>query len=90
MSKVAIGLVQMTCSASKEANMTKTVTKVREAAEKGAQIICLQELFTSLYFCDVEAYENFLLAEAIPGPSTDTFTFSSPPPPVTLNGFSNP
>src|SRR5690606_4521643 len=44
------------------------------AAEKGAQIICLQELFTSLYFCDEENYDNFVLAEAIPGPSTDALS----------------
>jgi N-carbamoylputrescine amidase len=45
--------------------------EVRAAAARGAQIVCLQELFTSLYFCDVEDYENFKLAEAIPGPSTE-------------------
>ena len=51
--------------------MQKAVAGIRDAAAKGAQIICLQELFTSLYFCDVEDYENFKLAEPIPGPSTD-------------------
>lgn len=61
----------MTCSADKQTNLDKAVAKVREAAEKGAQIVCLQELFTSLYFCDVENYDNFSLAEAIPGPSTE-------------------
>src|SRR4029079_9948094 len=71
MSIVKVGLVQMSCSASKEENLAKAVSKIREAAAKGAQIICLQELFTSLYFCDVEDYENFKLAEPIPGPSTD-------------------
>jgi len=71
MSKVKIGLVQMSCSADKEANLQKAVSKIKEAAQKGAQIICLQELFTSLYFCDVEDYDNFKLAEPIPGPSTD-------------------
>lgn len=72
MSKVKVGLVQMTCTASKEENLQKAVAKVKEAADKGAQIVCLQELFTSLYFCDVEDYENFKLAEPIPGPSTET------------------
>lgn len=67
---VNIGLVQMSCSADPEANFAKTLEKIREAAAQGAQIVCLQELFRSLYFCDVEAYENFKLAEAIPGPST--------------------
>src|ERR1700755_1396143 len=71
MSKVNIGLVQMSCTADKAANLQKAIGKVREAAAKGAQIVCLQELFTSLYFCDVEDYENFKLAEAIPGASTD-------------------
>ena len=69
--KVNIGLVQTTCTAKKEDNLQKAISKIREAAQKGAQIICLQELFTSLYFCDVEDYDNFLLAEAIPGASTD-------------------
>ena len=71
MPKVTIGLVQMSCTAEKEANLQKAIAKIKEAAAKGAQIICLQELFTSLYFCDVEDYDNFKLAEAIPGPSTD-------------------
>jgi N-carbamoylputrescine amidase len=71
MSKVSIGLVQMSCTADKAANLDKAVEKVREAARRGAQIICLQELFTSLYFCDTEDYEHFKLAESIPGPSTE-------------------
>lgn len=69
--EVKLGLVQMTCTANKQENLDKAIVKVRAAAAKGAQIICLQELFTSLYFCDVEDYDNFNLAEAIPGPSTD-------------------
>jgi N-carbamoylputrescine amidase len=72
MGKVNIGIVQMSCVREKSANMKKAVEKIREAAAKGAQIICLQELFTSLYFCDVEDYDNFSLAEPIPGPSTET------------------
>ncbi len=72
MAKVKVGYVQMSCSADKAQNLSKAITKVREAAAKGAQVICLQELFTSLYFCDVEDYENFKLAEPIPGPSTES------------------
>lgn len=72
MSTVQVGLVQMTCTASKEENLSKAIDKTREAAAKGAQIVCLQELFTSLYFCDEENYDNFSLAETIPGPSTDS------------------
>ncbi len=71
--QVCVGLVQMSCTADKAANIAKALEKTREAAQKGAQIVCLQELFTSLYFCDVEDYDNFKLAEAIPGPTTDQF-----------------
>jgi N-carbamoylputrescine amidase len=71
MSKVRVGLVQMSCSADKEGNLLKAVERIKEAAAGGAQIVCLQELFTSLYFCDVEDYDNFQLAEPIPGPSTE-------------------
>ena len=71
--KVNVGLVQLSCSSNVKDNFEKNVKGIREAAAKGAQIICLQELFGSLYFCDVEDYDNFKLAEAIPGPSTDAF-----------------
>ena len=74
MSKVKIGLVQMSCSGDAKSNMDKAIAGIKDAAAKGAKIVCLQELFTSLYFCDVEDYENFKLAEAIPGPSTDTLS----------------
>ena len=74
MSKVKVGLVQMACSADAASNMNKAIAGIRDAAAKGAQIVCLQELFTSLYFCDVEDYENFKLAEPIPGPSTDSLS----------------
>lgn len=71
MSKINVGIVQMNCSADKAGNFEKALHKIKEAASKGAQIICLQELFTSLYFCDTEDYDNFKLAETVPGPSTD-------------------
>jgi N-carbamoylputrescine amidase len=71
---VNVGVVQMSCTASPQENLDKAIVKIREAAAKGAQIVCLQELFLSLYFCDVEDYENFKLAEAIPGPSTETLS----------------
>jgi N-carbamoylputrescine amidase len=74
MPKVKIGLVQMSCTNDKEVNLNKAIEKVKEAAAKGAQVICLQELFTSLYFCDVEDYENFKLAEPVPGHSTDVLS----------------
>ncbi|MBK8658807.1 MAG: carbon-nitrogen hydrolase [Bacteroidetes bacterium] len=74
MRKVQVGLVQMSCVKEAQPNMEKAIAGIRDAAKSGAQIICLQELFTSLYFCDVEDYENFKLAEPIPGASTDTLS----------------
>ena len=71
MAIVKVGLIQMSCTADVAANKHKAVEKIKEAAKGGANIICLQELYTSLYFCDVEAYENFKLAEPIPGKTTD-------------------
>ena len=71
MAIVKVGLIQMSCTADVVANKHKAVEKIKEAAKGGANIICLQELYTSLYFCDVEAYENFKLAEPIPGKTTD-------------------
>lgn len=67
---VAVGVVQMQCTSDKEANIEKAVRKIRSAAKQGANIVCLQELFASLYFCREEAYDSFSLAEAVPGPST--------------------
>lgn len=71
MKNINIGLIQMSCSAERQANINKATQKIRDAATGGAHIICLQELFTSLYFCDVEDHENFKLGESIPGPTTD-------------------
>ena len=71
MAIVKVGLIQMSCTADVQANKAKTIVKIKDAAKQGAQIVCLQELYSSLYFCDVEAYENFKLAEPIPGKTTD-------------------
>src|ERR671933_356431 len=68
---VRVGLVQMTCAPEPEPNMEKAVARVREAASKGAQVVCLQELFRSQYFCQTKDIELFKLAEPIPGPSTE-------------------
>ncbi len=70
---VKVGLVQMHCSADVQANLLKAMERTRQAASQGAQIICLQELFTSVYFCQVEDHKYFALAEEIPGPSTQLF-----------------
>ncbi len=69
--RVQIGLIQMTCSANPADNIARALDRVREAARAGAQIICLQELFTSLYFCQAEKHDYFALAESIPGPTTE-------------------
>jgi N-carbamoylputrescine amidase len=68
--KVVLGLVQMAMSEDKSDNMRRAVAGVREAAAKGAKVICLPELFLSRYFCQVEDHRFFQLAEPIPGPST--------------------
>src|SRR5581483_7779105 len=70
--KFTVGLVQMRCSTSTAENLEKAVARTRDAAKQGAQVICLQELFRSQYFCQSEEHANFALAEAIPGPSTET------------------
>ena len=71
-SKFRIGLVQMACSKDPNENLAKAEWRIREAAGKGAQIVCLQELFRSQYFCRVEDPGLFDLAEPIPGPTTES------------------
>lgn len=66
----SVGLIQMRCAPKPEVNLERATTLVRQAAGRGAQIICLPELFLSHYFCQREDPELFDLAEAIPGPST--------------------
>jgi N-carbamoylputrescine amidase len=68
---VSLGLIQMSCDKSPEANLAKALRRIELAATKGAQIVCLQELFRSQYFCQSEDQRNFRLAETIPGPSTE-------------------
>jgi N-carbamoylputrescine amidase len=70
-SAFTLGLVQMRCEADPQANLEKAVARIREAAARCAQIICLQELFRSPYFCQRQDPSLFDLAEPIPGPSTD-------------------
>ena len=72
MSKVKVGLVQMSCTKDKQENLDKAIAKVREAAAKGAQIVCLPELFLTHYFCQEENHDNFAIAEKIPGKTTNT------------------
>ncbi len=73
-SKIRVALIQMSCSASVAENLEKAVGYVRRAANQGAQIACLQELFRSQYFCQRADTQLFELAESIPGPSTEALT----------------
>ena len=66
-----VGLVQMSCSSDPDDNLCRAQEKVREAAKKGAQMICLPELFRTQYFCQREDAALFDLAETIPGPTTE-------------------
>src|SRR5437867_8496350 len=70
---VKVGLLQMACSPDPAENLKKTMAAAERAAAQGAQIICTQELFRSQYFCQAEDYENFKLAEPVPGPTTEAF-----------------
>jgi N-carbamoylputrescine amidase len=69
--RVTLGLVQSRTGDDPEANLRTALDGVREAAGRGAQIVCLQELFRSKYFCQIEDHKFFDLAEPIPGPSTE-------------------
>jgi N-carbamoylputrescine amidase len=69
--KFRIGLVQMACSIDPAENLERAVAKIESAACRGANVVCLQELFGSQYFCREEDARLFDLAETIPGPSTE-------------------
>jgi N-carbamoylputrescine amidase len=67
---VSVALVQMTCTEAKEPNVEKALAQIAEAAGRGANIVCLQELFTGHYFCQTEDHRHFASAEPIPGPTS--------------------
>src|SRR3954470_19447825 len=69
--KFRVGIAQFSCSTEPAENLEKALGKIREAAAAGAQVVCLQELFRSQYFCREENAALFDLAEPIPGPSTE-------------------
>lgn len=71
---ITLGLIQGSCSEKPEKNTSRTLTKIREAAGLGAQIILLQELFNTTYFCQTMNDGHFNLAETIPGPTTNKLT----------------
>jgi len=68
---ITVGLVQMSMSADADENLRKAVTRVGEARSKGADVVCLPELYRSPYFCQKEDARLFDLAEPVPGPSTE-------------------
>jgi N-carbamoylputrescine amidase len=69
-STLKLGLVQMRCSINPPENVAKAETMIRKAAGEGANIICLPEIFTTVYFCQTEDHGYFRFAEEIPGPTT--------------------
>ena len=73
MPAITLGLLQHACSADPAANLKLTLALATKAAQRGANIVCTQELFRSQYFCQSEVHANFALAEPIPGPSTRAF-----------------
>jgi len=74
MHRVTVGLVQTAASEDPDANLTRTLDRAREAIDKGAQIVCLQELYRTLYFPQRDGRDASSLAEHIPGPSTRAFS----------------
>jgi N-carbamoylputrescine amidase len=72
--KTTVGLVQMSCEQKPSTNLKNAIARIGDAAKQGAQIVCLQELFRSQYFCQTEDIELFKLAETIPGPSTEALS----------------
>ncbi len=69
--RIKIGLIQMACDPEPQRNLDKAIMRVKKAAARGAQVVCLQELYRSWYPCQSEENANFDLAETIPGPSTE-------------------
>lgn len=72
-SVVRVGLVQMMCSDDPRENLERGIQLTEQAADEGAEIVCLPELFQTRYFCQVEDRNNFQFAEPVPGPTTERF-----------------
>ena len=68
-----VGIIQQSCTANVHDNMQKLAANIADVAAQGAELVVLQELHNSLYFCQVEATDNCDLAEPIPGPSTEFY-----------------
>src|SRR5213592_301643 len=67
---ITIALVQMSCTEAKQPNVEKALARIEKAAQRGANVVCLQELFTGPYFCQTEDHRWFAEAEPIPGPTS--------------------
>mgnify|MGYP002523827892 CR=1 FL=1 len=68
-----VGIIQIKCCADSETNKRKLAERIDEVSRKGAELVILQELHNTLYFCQTESVEMCALAEPIPGPSTDFY-----------------
>src|SRR5271166_3948150 len=69
--RLTLGLIQMSCAPEPKQNLQKAIARIEDAARRGADTVCLQELFRSQYFCQIEENSRFDLAEPIPGPSSE-------------------
>jgi N-carbamoylputrescine amidase len=69
--RLTLGLVQMSCSPEPKHNLQKAIARIEDAAKRGAEVVCLQELFSAHYPCQVEDSRRFDLAEPIPGPTSE-------------------
>src|SRR6202162_429578 len=70
-SAFTVGIIQEAVTSDVDKNVERAIARIREAAERGAQIVCLQELFNAPYFCKSQKHERFDLAEPIPGPTVE-------------------
>jgi len=82
--KISVALIQMSCSADPARNLRTALDKIASAAKKGAKLVCLPELFRSLYFCQKQDYKCFQLAEHIPGLTTQALSNAAKKHKITL------
>ena len=75
--KVSVALVQMTCAEAKAPNVEKALSRITDAADRGANVVCLQELFHNQYPCQTESHDRFAQAEPIPGPTSEALAASA-------------
>jgi N-carbamoylputrescine amidase len=79
-----LALIQMRCSTDPAENLARAIDKIADAGRRGADVVCLPELFRTQYFCQSEDHANFALAESIPGPSTEALCAAARAAKVTL------